>query len=90
VLREDEYGAGYEVPLLDVSYTRDLIPGLRAGAYGASFRFKVLREDVDRAPASSSYKPKALPERTLRDVRLYEFGPCTFLAYAGATRASGL
>jgi HK97 family phage prohead protease len=40
-LREDETGAYYEVPLLDASYVRDqVLPGLRAGLYGASFRFR--------------------------------------------------
>jgi phage head maturation protease len=40
-LEEDAHGAAYEVPLFDTSYNRDLLPALQAGAYGASFRFKV-------------------------------------------------
>src|SRR5207247_1988953 len=32
VLREDEQGAAYEVPLLETSYVADLLPGLKAGA----------------------------------------------------------
>ena len=48
LLREDEQGADYEVPLLDTSYNADLIPGLRAGVYGASFRFQVIRENIDK------------------------------------------
>jgi len=85
VLREDELGAAYEVPLLDTSYNRDLLEGLRAGAYGSSFRFKVQREDFNQKPARSTYNRKALPERTIREAKVMEFGPVTFLAYEGAT-----
>jgi HK97 family phage prohead protease len=84
LLREDERGAAYEVPLLDTSYVADLIPGLRAGAYGSSFRFKVLREDLNEKPERSSYNPNALPERTIREAKVMEFGPVTFPAYEGA------
>jgi prohead serine protease len=61
MMREDETGAAYEVPLLDTSYNHDLIPGLRAGAYGASFRFAVLRETIDQQPAASSYNQRNFP-----------------------------
>ena len=84
-LREDETGAYYEVPLLDTSYNRDLLPGLEAGLYGASFRFKVLREDFDRKPEASDHNPDGLPERTIKEAALYEFGPVTFGAYPTAT-----
>lgn len=85
LLREDELGARYEVLLLDTGYVQDLIPGLRAGVYGASFRFNVLREDFDQKPTASTYNPQALPERTIREAQLLEFGPVTFPAYEGAT-----
>lgn len=84
-LREDETGAYYEVPLLDTSYNRDLLPGLEAGLYGASFRFKVLREDFNRDPERSEDNPDGLPERTIKEAALYEFGPVTFGAYPTAT-----
>ncbi|HSE45413.1 MAG TPA: HK97 family phage prohead protease [Gemmatimonadales bacterium] len=84
-LREDDTGAYYEVPLLDTSYNRDLLPGLEAGLYGASFRFKVLREDFDRNPERSDDNPEGLPERTIKEAALYEFGPVTFGAYPTAT-----
>lgn len=84
-LREEEAGAYYEVSMLDTAYNRELIPGLEAGLYGASFRFEVMREDFEEEPEVSDDNPKGLPERTLKEVRLHEFGPVTFPAYAEAT-----
>jgi HK97 family phage prohead protease len=87
-LAEDERGAAYKVQLLDsANYVSDLIPGLRAGLFGASFRFKTIRERFDPRPARSSDNPDGLPERTLTEVAVREFGPCTFGAYDGATSA---
>ncbi len=84
-LRTDGTGANYEVQLLDTSYNRDLIPGLQAGLYGASFRFQVLNETFDSKPKRSDYNPEGIPERTITEARVREFGPVTFPAYAGAT-----
>ncbi len=84
-LSEDKTGAHYEVPLLDTSYNRDLIPGLLAGVYGASFRFKVMREEIVEKPEPSEANPRGLPERTITEARVMEFGPVTFPAYEGAT-----
>ena len=61
------------------------MPGLRAGAYGASFRFKTVRDSIDQAPRVSDYNPLGLPERTIREAQVFEFGPVTFGAYQGAT-----
>ena len=85
VLEEDSVGARYEVPLFDTSYNADLIPGLRAGAYGASFRFAVVKEDLNMKPEPSDTNPRGLPERTIQEARVMEFGPVTFPAYEGAT-----
>src|SRR5215471_4019641 len=52
-LREDDTGGYYEVPLLDTRYNAELLPGLEAGLYGASFRFKVMREELEDAPEPS-------------------------------------
>jgi HK97 family phage prohead protease len=87
-LREDERGAYYEVPLLDTSYNRDLLPGLQAGQYGASFRFTVDHDEVDERPPPSAFNPQGLPERTIRQARVYELGPVTWPAYQGATAAA--
>lgn len=84
-LSEDERGASYEVDLLDTSYVRDLVPGLQKGLFGASFRFKVMREEIIDDPKPSDANPAGLPERTIREAKVMEFGPVTFPAYQGAT-----
>ncbi len=84
-LRATDTGAYYEVPLFDTSYNRDLVPGLKAGVYGASFRFKVMREEFVKAPERGDHNPNGLPERTITEARVMEFGPVTFPAYEGAT-----
>jgi HK97 family phage prohead protease len=85
VLHEDRTGAYYEVPLLDTTYNRDILPGLEAGLYGASFRFRVMREQLVEKPDPSAYNPRGLPERTVQEAQVMEFGPVTFPAYAEAT-----
>lgn len=84
-LREDDQGASYTVDLFDTSYNADLIPGLRAGVYGASFRFRSTREEFDQEPERTSWNPDGLPLRTIKEAQVSEFGPVTFPAYADAT-----
>lgn len=84
-LEERDTGAFYEVPLFDTTYNRDLHPGIKAGEYGASFRFAVVKDAWEERPGRSAHNPDGLPERTLQEVRLYEFGPVTFPAYADAS-----
>lgn len=84
-LEEDEHGAAYEVDLLDTTYNRDLLPGLEEGLYGASFRFRVLKQDMVKKPVPSDQNPDGVPERTITEAQVMEFGPVTFPAYAGAT-----
>lgn len=81
----DRNGAYYEVPLLDTAYNRELLPGLKEGLYGASHRFRVLREEIRDDPGASDYNPKGLPERTIKEAQILEFGPVTFPAYEGAS-----
>lgn len=83
-LREDGEGAYYEVRLFD-GIPALLLDGLRAGTYGASFRFRVLREDMKMDPGASPDNPVGLPERTIKEAQVFEFGPVTFPAYEGAT-----
>lgn len=86
-LEEDGVGAAYEVPLLDTTYNRDLLPGLRAGLYGASFRFRVMKEEFNQKPSRSAHNPEGIPERTIKEVHVMEFGPVTFPASPTATAA---
>ena len=84
VLREDEQGPYYEVPLLDTSYVRDLLPGLQEGLYGSSVRFGIVHERFETRPQRSELNPDGIPERTVLEARVLEFGPVTFNAYRGA------
>lgn len=84
-LREDNEGGYYEAPLFDTSYNRDLVPGLDAGEYGASFRFRVTSESWDMEPGPSGHNPKGLPERTITGCEVHEVGPVAFGASPTAT-----
>jgi hypothetical protein len=77
-MKEDEKGLYVEVPLDDTSYNRDILASLRSGALdGMSFRMTVVAEKWDDPDETM-----ALPVRTIREIKLYEFGPVTFPAYA--------
>jgi len=84
-LGEDSTGAFYEVGLLDTSYNRDLMPGLKEGLFGASFRFQIRAEDFEQRPERSEHNPEGIPQSTIREAKVKEFGPVTFGQYDGAT-----
>jgi HK97 family phage prohead protease len=84
-LDEDETGARYEADLYDTPYVNQLLPALRDGMYGASFRFRVMREDIVDSPEPSDYNPKGLPERTIKEASVAEAGPVLWGAYPEAT-----
>ncbi len=84
-LREESDAALGVVDLFDTSYNRDLLPGLEAGVYGASMRMVVIRDEWNDDPGVSEHNPKGIPERTIKEVRLIEFGPVTFGANPAAT-----
>jgi hypothetical protein len=73
------------VPLFDTSYNRDLLPGLKAGVYGASMRMRVTGDEWDDHPARSDANPDGIPERTITAMKVLEFGPVTFPANPGAS-----
>lgn len=89
-LREDDEGPYYEVPLLDTDYNHDFVlPALQGrtmdgrkfgSTLGASFRFRVTRDEWVMEPKKSTYNPEGVPERTIREVRLFEFGPVVYPA----------
>ncbi len=95
VLREEDAGPYYEVPLLDTDYNRDrvlpmlqgrLMTGDRRGSLlSASYRFRVVKDEWVREPKPSAANPEGLPERTIREVRLFEFGPVVYPAFPTAT-----
>lgn len=96
LVEEDKRGAYYEVPLFDTDYNRDRVLPLLEGrlmdgtvtgrsALGASFRFRVVKDEWDEEPGRSDINPDGLPERTIKEVRLFEFGPVVFGAYPNAT-----
>jgi HK97 family phage prohead protease len=85
VMREDSTGGYYEAELFEASYVEDLMPALRTGQLGASFRFAVRDEEWLEPERSSKANPDKLPERSIKDIELYEFGPVTFPAYDSAT-----
>lgn len=79
-IAEDADSARSTVWLWDTSYNRDLLPGFRSGAYGASFMFRVLREEWNEEPGESDHNPDGIPERTIREARVFEAGPVTWPA----------
>lgn len=62
-----------------------VVDGIRAGQYGASFRFRVMRDEIEQEPEPSDYNPKGLPERTIKEMGVQEFGPVTWGAYSAAS-----
>lgn len=85
VLEEDDYGLRYEVQLLDVGYVRHLVPWLHTGLYGGSLSFEVTADDFTVRPGKSAHNPRGIPEQTVREIRVQEFGPVYPPAYAGTS-----
>jgi phage head maturation protease len=87
-IRAIESDTSYEVPLFDTPEIRSLLPGLEAGQYGSSFKFDVVKEDSVVKPERSEWNPKAIPEVTITEARVMEFGPTPLPAYP--TTSAGL
>jgi len=90
ILEERDQGPYAETPLFDTSYNRDLAPAIRGGGYGQSFRFQVLVDEWVEEPGVSDHNPKGIPERTIKEVRLIEFGPTVFPASPATNESTGL
>lgn len=82
---EDPDAARTTVWLWDTSYNRDLLPGLRSGAYGSSFMFQVIRDEWNEEPDRTDANPDGIPERTIKEARVLEAGPVTWPANPAAT-----
>lgn len=74
------HGPELEVPLYDTSYNRDLMPGIRDGAYGSSFMFEPIHDEWNHEPERSDHNPEGIPERSISEVRTFEAGPVTWPA----------
>ena len=83
--REDDDSPLTVTRLWDTSYNRDLLPGLRSGAYGSSFMFRVVKDEWNNEPGAADHNPDGLPERTLKEVRVFEAGPVTWPANPAAS-----
>ena len=83
-IREDERGGYYEASLFR-GLPEWLYEGLAEGQYGASFRFQPVRDEWDDNPVRSESNPDGLPERIVREAKLFELGPVSWPAYAEAT-----
>jgi HK97 family phage prohead protease len=79
-LSEEKDSPVSEVNLWDTSYNRDLLPGLRSGSYGSSFMFRVVKDEWNNEPEKSDSNPDGIPERTIKEARLFEAGPVTWPA----------
>ena len=100
LVEEDDIGCRYDVPLLDTDYNRDRVLPLlqgrlmngetRGSLLGASFRFRVMQDSWVEEPGVSAWNPKGLPERTITEFKLFEFGPVVFPAYGEASAEAGM
>jgi hypothetical protein len=84
VLKEDPAGAYYEVGLYR-GIPEIVMEGLRDEAYGASFRFYVMSEEHVEKPTPSEFNPLGIPERSITEAKVEEFGPVTFPQYPEAS-----
>lgn len=95
VLEERSDGVYGEVPLFDTSYNRDLAPALAGGAYGQSFRFQVqsdewVEPDADSYESTGNARWDKLPQRTITEVGISEFGPTVWPASPSTNASTGL
>lgn len=73
-LREDDHGLFVRARLHDNSRVEPIRQAIESGAIdGMSFRFRATREEWDESGD--------IPQRTIREVELFELGPVVFPAY---------
>lgn len=77
-LSEDSHGLFVAARLFDNQVVEPIRQAIEGGAIdGMSFRFRVVREAWDDTPD--------VPQRTIREVELFELGPVVFPAYAATS-----
>jgi HK97 family phage prohead protease len=88
LLVDEPRGLVYGGTLFDTVAGRELVPGLRAGVFGSSWRMQVVDAEERSSPRPSEFNPEGLPERTLREVRIIELGPTPFPVYVGSSASA--
>ena len=77
-IREDEHGLFVSARMFDNPRVEPIRQAIAGGAIdGMSFRFRVVREDW----ADPGRSDDGTPERTIRELELFELGPVVFPAY---------
>lgn len=84
LLREDAEGAYHESELFDADYANQLLPALRSNQLGASFRMRITGDEWIEPKRATERNPEKLRERTITEVRLWEYGPVPWGAYPDA------
>lgn len=82
---DSERGIDYQAPLLDAPYNHKLLPALRAGLMGSSYRFDTIKDTWKQHPGRSAHNPDGLPERTVIEAKVIELGPTPFPVYGGTS-----
>jgi HK97 family phage prohead protease len=76
---EDQSGIDYSGALIDTDYNRDrILPQLRAGVLGSSYRFDTVKDTLKQRPGRSAHNPDGLPEVTILEAKVIELGPTPF------------
>ena len=83
---DDDGPLRYRVPLFDTAYNRDLGPALRPASTARRSASRVEEDTWDQKPRRSDHNPDGIPERTITEARVCEFGPVTFPANPNASR----
>lgn len=78
-LEDDTY---HEVSLFE-GVPQLIMDGLRAGVYGSSYRFAIVNHEWTARPRRSDRNPKGLPELTILEAKVREFGPTPVPQYSG-------
>lgn len=82
ILEEREEGPYYEVSLLDTDYNREyIVPAAEDGILGASYRFAIPKGGDTWVERTDD----GIPERTITESAVYEFGPVDHPAFEAAT-----